>query len=103
MMSFGRFFQNKPKSFKSGASKICHISRIKTNRALIFVANGGYKVALVISLSLKASNTFPDRENLLKNGPNRNFRENCEILQKVSFLNFQCVSNIKMSSKNIYF
>ena len=34
-----RFFQNPSKSVKSGASKICHIFRTKTGRALIFVVN----------------------------------------------------------------
>ena len=36
---FGKDFQNQPKSVKSGASKICHIFRIKTDRALIFVVD----------------------------------------------------------------
>ena len=54
MTTFGRCFQNQSKLVKTGASNICHISRAKTNRALVFVANYRYKVALAISLSLKA-------------------------------------------------
>ena len=69
MTLFGRFFQNRSKSVISGASKICHIFRTKTSRALIFEANDRYKVALAISLRFKASGIFPDREFWLKNGP----------------------------------
>ena len=38
------------------------MSKTKTGRALIFVVNDRYEVALTISLSLKASNIFPDQE-----------------------------------------
>ena len=73
MMIFGRFVQNQSKSVKSGASKKCHIFRTKTDRALIFVVNYTYKVALAIPLNLKASSIFPDLEFLLKNGQKSEF------------------------------
>ena len=62
MTLFGRFFQNRSKSVISGASKICHIFRTKTSRALIFVANDRYKVAIAISLSLKVLNIIPNQD-----------------------------------------
>ena len=49
------------------------ICRTKTVRALIFAVNDRYKVALAISLRLKASSIFPDREFWLKNGPKSEF------------------------------
>ena len=66
------------KSVKSRASKICHIFRTKTGRALIFVLDDRYKMALAILLSLKASSMFPDREFGLKNGPKSEFSEKDE-------------------------
>ena len=56
---FQTIFQNQSKSVKSTASKICRMSRTKTGRALVYVVNDRYDVALAISLSLKASNIFP--------------------------------------------
>ena len=50
---------NQSKSVKYRAFKICHMSRTKSGRALIIVVNDRYKVALPISLNLKASNIFP--------------------------------------------
>ena len=82
MTLFGRFFQNRSKSVISGASKICHIFRTKTSRALIFVANDRYKVALAISLSLKASNIFPYWKFGLKNGQKFNFSGKSEKSEK---------------------
>ena len=52
---------------------MCHIFRTKTDRALIFVANDRYKVALAMSLRLKASSTFPDRDFRSKKGPKSEF------------------------------
>ena len=75
---------------------------IKTGRAFIFVGTDRYKVSLAISLSLKASNIFPDREFWLKMVPNRNFlgnkktQENQKLLQKLSFSYFKCVLNMKI-------
>ena len=49
------------------------MSRTKTGRALIYVVNDRYEVALAISLGLKTSNIFPDRELWLKNRPKSEF------------------------------
>ena len=115
MTLFGRFFQNQSKSVISGASKICHIFRTKTSRALIFVANDRYKVALAISLSLKASSIFPDREFWVKNGPKSEFLGKSEksgksgtFVKTVIFLCSMCFKHkntfcVQISSKNIDF
>ena len=71
-----------PKSVKSVASKICHIFTTTIGRALIFVVNDRYKVALAISLSLKASSIFPDREFRPKNGPKSEFLGKSEKIRK---------------------
>ena len=55
MTIFERFFQNQSESVKSGDSKICHIFRSEHGRALSFVVNYIYKIALVISLGFRAS------------------------------------------------
>ena len=73
MTIFGRFFWKSVKSVKLGASKICHISKTKTGRALIFVVYDIYRVALAISLSLKTSNIFPYWKFWLKNGQKSEF------------------------------
>ena len=112
MTLFGRFFQNRSKSVISGASKICHIFRTKTGRALIFVANDRYKVALAISLSLKASSIFPDREFWVKNGPKSDFLgksgKSGTFVKTVIFLFSMCSKHkntlcVQISSKNIDF
>ena len=61
------------------------MSRTKTGRALIFVVNHNYKVTLAISLSLKESNIFPDREIWLKNGPKSEFLEKWEKSGKCEY------------------
>ena len=109
---FGRFFQNRSKSVISGASKISYIFRTKTSRALIFVANDRYKVALAISLSLKASSIFPDREFWVKDGPKSEFLGKSEksgtFVKIVVFLFSMCFKQkntlcVQISLKNIDF
>ena len=75
------------------------MSRTKTGRALIYVVNNRYEVALTTSLSLKASNIFLDWKFWLKNGPKSEFsgnRENHEILKRLTFCYFQCVLSMKI-------
>ena len=59
---------------------MCHIFRTKTHRALIFVVNDRYRVAIAISLSLKAQNVGS------KMVQNRNFRENRKNRENRKFL-----------------
>ena len=74
MRMFGRLLQNLSISVKSSASKICRISRAKTGGdSIIFLINDRYNTAVAISLTLKASNVFPNREIWLKNGPTSEF------------------------------
>ena len=103
-----RFFQNQSKSVKSGPSKICHIFATKTGRALIFVVNDRYKVALAISLNSKASNIFPDREFGSKMVPNRKNWETGSFVKTFIFLFPMCFEYkntlcVHISSKNIDF
>ena len=86
--------------------------RTKTVRALIFVANDRYKVALAISLSLKASNIIPDRECWLKNGSKSEFWGKLEksgiIVQTVIFslsmsFKHENTLSVQISSKIIDF
>ena len=115
MKIFRRFFQNQSKSVKSGASKVLHISRTKTGRALIFPINDRYKVALTISLRLNALNIISDRESQLKHGPKSEFslkseksRKSESFAKTAIFLFSMCFKHkdtlcVQMSSKNIDF
>ena len=112
MTIFGRFCQNQSKSIKSGASKICYIFRTKTDRALIFMVNDRYKEALAISLRLKTSNIFPDREYRLKNGAKSEFwgksGKSGIFVETVIFLFSMCFKHentlcVQISSTNIHF
>ena len=112
---FQTIFLNQSKSVKLTAPKICRMSRTKTGRALVYVANDGYDVALAISLSLKTSNIFPDREFWLKNGPKSKLSGKLEISGKsrvfaktVNFLFSMCFEHVntlcvQISLKNINF
>ena len=77
------------------------------------MVNDRYKVALAISLRLKASSIFPDREFRLKNGPKSEFLGKSEIsgksgifLKIVVFLFSMCFEHkntlcVQISPKNI--
>ena len=79
------------------------------------MVNDRYKVALAISLRLKASSIFPDREYWLKNGPKSEFLGKSEksgksgnFVKIVVFLFSMCFKHknklcVQISSKNIDF
>ena len=79
------------------------------------MVNDRYKVALAISLRLKASSIFPDREFWLKNGPKSEFLGKSEksgksgtFVKTVIFLCSMCFKHkntlcVQISSKNIDF
>ena len=79
------------------------------------MVNDRYKVALAISLRLKASSIFPDREFRLKNGPKSGFWGKSEksgksgtFVKIVVFLFSMCFKHkntlcVQISSKNIDF